>query len=119
MSKTFHDILEGPTYITTSKTCDGQLWINESRVNASLQDAITDIDNMFQVVMLENGKAVDQSVDAAELWWAKHGHTCETAFDVPPFIHDNLSWVYSEIAVSQYNAGCWHDQQVSCNPRLL
>lgn len=119
MSKTFHDILEGPTYITTSKTCDGQLWINESRVNASLQDAIETIDGLVQVVLLEGSKGIDVTAEAAELWWTLHRDECETAFDVPTFIHDNASWVYSEIAVSQYNAGCWRDQQVSCNPRVL
>ena len=124
MSKTFPNLLDGPTYITVRACTDGSGYVDETKLNASLQDAIDDIDGLVQVVMIEgfgdSGKAIDITTEAAELWWAKHGHiVCETAFDVPAFIHDNLSWVYSEIAVSQYNAGCWHDQQVSCNPRVL
>ena len=114
------NILEGPTYISTSRTCDGQLWVNESKVNATLQDAIETIDGLVQVVMIEDGKAFDVTVEAAELYWALYGHEIETMFAVPQFLHDNIAdQVYSEISRINDEARCWHDQQVSCNPRVL
>ena len=114
------NILEGPTYIAVRSYPDGEVWIQETKLNATLQDAIEDIDGLFQVVMLESGKAFDVTVEAAELYWALHGHEIETMFAVPPFLHDNIAdQVYSEISRIHDEARCWHEQQVSCNPRVL
>ena len=71
MTKTFPNLLEGPTYLTVRRYPDGEAWVDETKLNASLLDAITDIEGLTQVVMIEGsgglGKAVDQSIE-----WIKH-----------------------------------------------
>ena len=105
---------EGPTYIAISRYSNGDTYIDETKLNSSLQDAIQDIEHTHQVVLLEGGRAIDCSVDAAELWWALHGHTCDTTFDVPQFIHDQISsQVYSEIAASRAEAGSYRAHTTS------
>ena len=99
--------LEGPTYLAISRYPDGETWINETKLNATLQDAVEEIDNVSQVLMLEAGRYVDVSVEAAELWWAKNAHDCDSMFDVPQFIHDHIhNQVYAEISASRYSATC-------------
>ena len=114
------DLLEGPTYLAVRRYSDGEVWGDQFKLNATLQDAIDDIENLIQVALIEDNKAIDVTLEAAELWWAMNGHKCETGFDVPAFIHDNMAdQVYAEISGSRYDAACWHSQQVSCNAGRL
>ena len=99
--------ITGPTYIVISRYSNGECYIDETKLGATLQDAIADIEHTNQVIMMEGGKVIDQSVEAAELWWAMNGHKCDTIFDVPQFIHDYIhNQVYDEIASSRYEANC-------------
>ena len=120
MAHEVQDALTGPTYIVISRYSDGEVWFNETKLNASLQDAIYDLDNLKQVIMIEDNKAINVTLEAAELWWAKNGHKCDDVWSVPSFITDNMAdQVYAEISGSRYDAACWHSQQVSCNAGRL
>lgn len=106
------NLLEGPTYLAVKRYKDGEELVDETKLNATLQDAIYDLENLVQVVLIEDGKCIDQSLEAAEIWWAKNGHKCETAFDVPNFIHIHMhGQVYDEIAGSRYEANCHRDHE--------
>lgn len=101
--------LEGPTYVPLRKHGE-DTWFDETRANSSLKDAVEDIDKLEAVILIENGTIIDQSVEAAEMWWALNKHECDTVFDVPNFIHEHIhNQVYDEIAASRYEARCYAD----------
>jgi len=110
-------ILEGPTYIAVRRYPDGETWIDETQAGATVLDAVRDLDNLHQVLMLEGGKIVDVSGHAAERWWLTNGFECETTFDIPQFIHDNYRDAYSELQESRYSARCDQIHNMTTGPR--
>ena len=109
-----NDTLTGPTYIVTSRRADGSTWIDETPVSARLQDVIQDLDNVCQVLLLEDCKAIDVSTEAAELFLALHAHEIESVFDAPDFLMDQIpDQVHDAIASSRYEAHLMHEHERS------
>ena len=113
------NILEHPTYVCVRRYPDGEIVMDETKAGTTLLQAMgNDIDNLVQVLLIEDGKVVDQTAHAAEIFWQHHGHEYESTFDVEQFLHDNISnVVYSDISERNYNARCDREHLMTLGPR--
>lgn len=114
------EFLNTPTYMTVSKTVTCGNWFMETVEGQTLEQAIECVEDISAVVLIEGGRIIDVSAEAADLWWKLHGDACDDWTDVPEFIDEHLhNQIFETFGERDYNAHCWHDQQVSCNPRVL
>ena len=106
------NILETPTYICIRRYPDGESWISETKIGATILEAMgNDLDNLVQVLLLEDGKVVDQTAHAAEIWWQHHGSEYGDMWDVEPFLHEHYRDCYSDISERKYNVRCSREHE--------
>jgi predicted DCC family thiol-disulfide oxidoreductase YuxK len=103
------NFLDGPTYVPVRMHSE-TAWFDETRASSSLKDAVEDIDNLEAVILIEGGKVIDVSVEAAQLWYTLNRDDIDTVFDIPAFIHEQIhNEVYDDICASRYEANAYAD----------
>ena len=78
------------TYIKVS-FINGQQHMEETPLGQTLRQVVEHIeDDLYRVLMIDGGKVMDVSVDAAELWLALNAGDIDTRWDVPTFVLQEL-----------------------------